>query len=274
MTATTKIAPAVILLVEDDPGDQLLTQEAFESLQVPHQLRVVSDGKEALDYLYRRGAYETSAAAPRPDLILLDLNMPRVNGQRVAEQIHADPDLRHIPIVVLTTSRRQEDMLRAFGRGVTTFITKPLDFEHFISAVRDLERLLKFVVSLKGVRQRVRLTDRQIFRLLRRQQELEEVSDSLFERQMNQIEQVLARGGEPGPASEPPAPSREEVVWVAQKILDRLPNRVQAARARQLAAEAGPATTGLLELARALENADADLPSSSPHPPEDGRNLP
>jgi two-component system response regulator len=258
ISTSTKADPAVVLLVEDDPGDQLLTKEAFESLRVPHELRIVSDGKEALDYLYQRAAYASDLSAPRPDLILLDLNMPRLNGQRVAEQIHADPGLRDIPIVVLTTSRRHEDMLRAYGRGVTSFITKPLDFEHFIAAVRDLERLIKFVLALKTVRRRIRLSDRQVFRLLRRQQELEKMTDTVFEQQMQQIEEVLSNEAEPTATPAVEAARRKEIVRVAQKILESLPERKPRqstwARGAAPAADACPDTPGLIELARALES--------------------
>jgi CheY-like chemotaxis protein len=207
-------------------------------------------------------------------MILLDLNMPRLNGQRVAEQIHSDPRLRDIPIVVLTTSRRHEDMLRAYGRGVTTFITKPLDFEHFIAAVRDLERMLKFVLALKTVRQRVRLSDKQVFRLLRRQQELEEMTDTVFGQQMQQIEDVLSSEPEPSPEQAAEAARRQEIVRVAQKILETIPERpVRAAvRARGEPAAVEPAahTPGLIELARALETNGQPSDPERPRPP--GRN--
>jgi CheY-like chemotaxis protein len=236
-------------------------------LRVPHELRIVSDGQEALDYLYQRGEYASERRAPRPDLILLDLNMPRLNGQKVAEQIHGDPRLRHIPIVVLTTSRRHEDMLRAYGRGVATFITKPLDFEHFIAAVRDLERMIKYVLALKTVRQRVRLSDKQVFRLLRRQQELEEMSDSVFGQQMQQIEEVLSSEAELTPEQAAEAARRQEIVRVAQKILETLPER--KARAAGQATPPGrpsPGTGGLIELARALERG-----GGQPEDPERGQ---
>ncbi len=190
-TSSTKCQPAVILLVEDDPSDQILTREAFQSLTVPHELRVVPDGKEALDYLYRRGAYE-SVAAPRPDLILLDLNMPRMNGHQVADIIHADLRLCNIPIVVLTTSRRQEDVVRAYGRGITCFISKPLDFQQFVSIVQELERLIKLMLALKSMRDSTRITDRQVRRLARKQRQLEVVADELFDHHMSQIEAVLS----------------------------------------------------------------------------------
>jgi CheY-like chemotaxis protein len=273
MATTTKITPAVVLLVEDDPGDQLLTREAFQSLQVPHELRVVSDGKEALDYLYRRGPYASAQEAPRPDLILLDLNMPRVTGQRVAEQIHSDPNLRGIPVVVLTTSQRHEDMLRAYGRGVTSFITKPLDFDRFIAAVRDLERLIKYVLAIKTVRRRARLSDRQIFRLLRRQRELEESSGTVFEQQMQQLEKVLAGCGEAPSEEDAGLARREEVARVAQKILEAAPaRRARAAKAAERSPF--PATPGLLDLARILEEAEPSRRADSPSPGGDGGEEP
>jgi CheY-like chemotaxis protein len=252
MTSTaTRPNTAIVLLAEDDPGDQLLTKEAFASLRVPHDLRIVSDGNEALDYLYKRGDY--AVVAPRPDLILLDLNMPRVNGQEVAEQVRQDPDLREIPIVVLTMSRRHEDMLQAYGRGVTSFITKPLDFADFITAVRHLERLIQYVRALKTVRQRRRLTDRQVVRLLRRQQEMEEVAGAMFQEQMGQIGQILSSRDEP---SVEESDRREQIARVAQKILDGLPKgRLRTVRTTRstVGSDAEPGTPGLLELARALE---------------------
>lgn len=262
MTSTaTRPNTAIVLLVEDDPGDQLLTKEAFASLRVPHDLRIVSDGNEALDYLYKRGDY--AVVAPRPDLILLDLNMPRVNGQEVAEQVRQDPDLREIPIVVLTMSRRHEDMLQAYGRGVTSFITKPLDFADFITAVRHLERLIQYVRALKTVRHRRRLTDRQVVRLLRRQQEMEEAAGAMFQEQMGQIGQVLASRGEPSAEESGHRMQREQVAGLAQKILDFLPKgRARTVRTtrRTAGSDAEPGTPGLMELARAL---DAEQPAPS-----------
>jgi two-component system response regulator len=203
VSTAMKSQPAVILLVEDDLGDQVLTQEAFKSFKTPYDLRIVPDGKEALDYLYRKGDYETEAA-PEPDLILLDLNMPRVNGQQVAERVHADPRLRQIPIVVLTTSRREEDVVRLYGRGATTFITKPLDFKQFMATVRDLEYLIKFVAELKNLRDCARVTDAQIRKLTRRRQQLQRLTDGLFDQHMRQIEAIfLENRGRLGPAAEP-----------------------------------------------------------------------
>lgn len=257
MTSTAMKTPtAIVLLVEDDPDDQLLTKEAFASLQVPHDLRIVSDGNEALDYLYKRGEY--AATAPRPDLILLDLNMPRVNGQKVAEQVSMDPSLRDIPIVVLTTSRRHEDMLQAYGRGVTSFITKPLDFADFVTAVRHLERLIQYLRALKTVRHGKRPTDRQVVRLLRRQQEMEELVGAMFQQQMSQIERVLTSHDEPSGEVAVPATRREQIAGAAQKILDGLPKgRSRTARTTRstAASDSGPGTRGLIELARALEAA-------------------
>ena len=227
MTATaTKRSPAVILLVEDDPGDQVLTQEAFKSLKVPHELRVVSDGMEALDYLYRRGNFQSSPA-PRPDLILLDLNMPRINGQQVAEKIYADPQLCQIPIVVLTTSRRQEDVLRAYGRGVACFISKPLDFQRFLATIQEMEQLIKFTLALKSLQGRTRVTDRQIRRLARRQRQLGHVAETLFEHHMRQIETFFSDREAEGAGRKADAPfvrpAAEEGV---QEALAQLGNKI------------------------------------------------
>lgn len=226
VSTAVQCPPVVILLVEDDPGDQLITKEAFKSLKVPYDLRMVCDGKEALDYLYRLGRY-ASAPAPLPDLILLDLNMPQVNGRQVAKQIRADPQLRRIPVVVLTTSRREEDVLQAYGQGVMCFLSKPVDFKRFVATIRGLERLIKFALALKSLGERTRITDRQIFRLVRRRQLLEYLSDKLFEHHMKQIESVLlAGGGEELPGREDPALKQWQSETSARQALLQLANQL------------------------------------------------
>ncbi len=236
--------PAVILLVEDEVGDQILTQEAFKSLKTPHELRIVQNGKEALDYLFGEGSYARSPA-PRPDLILLDLNMPRVDGRQVAERARADPHLRKIPIVVLTTSSRQEDVLRLYGRGVISFITKPLDFPQFISAVQDLEYLVKFAVAIKSLQERMRVTDRQICRLARRRQQLEHLADAVFDQHMKRIAAIFqdrqADGSRAEDWSTAPAEraARQALVRLADKILQGRPPQSQRPAARSDQAREG-----------------------------------
>jgi CheY-like chemotaxis protein len=122
-----------VLLVEDDPGDELMTREAFEENKIGNRLHVVRDGEEALDFLYRRGEY---AAAPSVDLVLLDLNLPKYDGRQVLEQIRSDPQLTHLPVVILTTSSSEEDVLRSYKLHANAFVTKPVDVNQFISAVR------------------------------------------------------------------------------------------------------------------------------------------
>jgi len=130
---------AVILLVEDDPEDQRLTQRALKTSKLRNKLFTVSDGEEALDYLYRRGPFAAPDAAPRPDLILLDLNMPKLDGRAVLKRIKEDRDLRCIPVVVLTTSSQEEDILRSYKLGVNSYITKPVRMDGFIQAIRDIQ---------------------------------------------------------------------------------------------------------------------------------------
>jgi CheY-like chemotaxis protein len=137
--------PIEVLLVEDDPGDVLMTQEAFEEHKVRNKLNVVSDGEEALAYLKREGAH---ADAPRPDLILLDLNLPRVDGREVLAVIKDDADLRRIPVVVLTTSQADEDILRSYSLHANAYVTKPVDFERFIAVVRQIDEFFVSVVKL------------------------------------------------------------------------------------------------------------------------------
>ncbi|MBA9003812.1 MULTISPECIES: response regulator [Thermomonospora] len=134
-----------VLLVEDDPGDVLLTREAFEDNKVGNILNVVSDGEEAMAYLRRQGEY---ADARRPDLILLDLNLPRKDGREVLGEVKADPDLRSIPVVVLTTSEADEDILRSYHLHANAYVTKPVDFERFIEVVRQIDDFFVTVVKL------------------------------------------------------------------------------------------------------------------------------
>ncbi|TLQ42987.1 response regulator [Streptomyces marianii] len=137
--------PIEVLLVEDDPGDELMTREAFEDNKIGNTLHVVRDGEEALDFLYRRGAHQD---APRPDLILLDLNLPKYDGRQVLERIKADSELTHIPVVVLTTSAAEEDILRSYRLHASAYVTKPVDLEQFIAAIRKIDDFFVTVVRL------------------------------------------------------------------------------------------------------------------------------
>ncbi|MGK8522707.1 response regulator [Nocardia asteroides] len=137
--------PINILLVEDDPGDELMTREAFEDNKIGNTLHVARDGEEALDFLYRRGEY---AQAPRPDLILLDLNLPKYDGRQVLEKIKADPDLAHIPVVVLTTSAAEEDILRSYRLHANAYVTKPVDLDQFVAAIKQIDDFFVQVVRL------------------------------------------------------------------------------------------------------------------------------
>ncbi|MQS06718.1 response regulator [Streptomyces sp. IF17] len=141
--------PIDVLLVEDDPGDELMTREAFEDNKIGNTLHVVRDGEEALDFLYRRGAHPD---APRPDLILLDLNLPKYDGRQVLQQIKSDAELAHIPVVVLTTSAAEEDILRSYKLHANAYVTKPVDLDQFIAAVRQIDDFFVQVVRLPGRR--------------------------------------------------------------------------------------------------------------------------
>jgi CheY-like chemotaxis protein len=137
--------PIEVLLVEDDPGDVLMTQEAFEEHKVRNRLHVVNDGVDAVAFLRREGEY---AGAPRPDLVLLDLNLPRRDGREVLAEIKNDPDLCHIPVVVLTTSQADEDIVRSYQLHANAYVTKPVDFERFIAVVRQIDNFFVSVVKL------------------------------------------------------------------------------------------------------------------------------
>ena len=134
-----------VLLVEDDPGDVLMTREAFADYKVQNRLHVVNDGVEAMAFLRREGVH---ADAPRPDLVLLDLNLPRMDGREVLEAIKSDGQLASIPVVVLTTSEAEEDVLRSYSLHANAYVTKPVDFEQFISVVRRIDEFFVSVVKL------------------------------------------------------------------------------------------------------------------------------
>jgi two-component system, chemotaxis family, response regulator Rcp1 len=139
------VRPVQILLVEDNPGDARLTQEVFKLNKMPKTLSVVEDGVEALAFLRQEGKY---ADAPRPDLILLDLNLPKKDGRQVLAAIKSDTSLRRIPVVVLTTSRDQEDILHAYDLNANCFLTKPVDFDQFAKLVEAIEEFWLKVVEL------------------------------------------------------------------------------------------------------------------------------
>ncbi|HTI20053.1 MAG TPA: response regulator [Kutzneria sp.] len=134
-----------VLLVEDDPGDVLMTREAFEHHKLRNNLHVVADGVEALRFLRREGEH---ADAPRPGLVLLDLNLPRKDGREVLAEIKSDESLRSIPVVVLTTSEAEEDILRSYDLHANAYVTKPVDFDRFIDVIRQIDDFFVTVVKL------------------------------------------------------------------------------------------------------------------------------
>ncbi|MFQ5597282.1 MAG: response regulator [Nitrospiria bacterium] len=128
-----------ILLVEDSLHDIEITRRAFSKGRLNIEIKVVRDGEEALDYLYRRGRFQEYASSPRPGLILLDLNLPKIAGMDVLQQIKADRDLRSIPVIVMTVSLREEDIVRSYDLGANTYIHKPVEFEHFMQVVSAIQ---------------------------------------------------------------------------------------------------------------------------------------
>lgn len=140
--------PVVVLLAEDDEDDYLLTKKAFEDSRLINELRWVRDGEALMDYLHRRGEYQATATSPRPVIILLDLNMPKKDGREALKEIKSDQDLRRIPVVVLTTSKTEEDILRSYDLGANSFIRKPVNFEQFVRAVQVLKQYWLEVVEL------------------------------------------------------------------------------------------------------------------------------
>jgi CheY-like chemotaxis protein len=147
MADPTPLDVVDVLLVEDDDGDVLMTREAFEHHKIRNKLHVVQDGDEALQFLHREGPY---VDAPRPGLILLDLNLPRRDGREVLAELKADPELRVIPVVVLTTSEAEEDILRSYALHANAYVSKPVDFDRFIDVIRQIDDFFVTVVKLPG----------------------------------------------------------------------------------------------------------------------------
>jgi|SRR5579884_3089333 len=139
------VRPIRVLLVEDNPADARLTREALAEGNVASELSIVADGVEAVRFLRREGSY---AHAPRPDLILLDLNLPRKSGREVLQEIKQDPDLRRIPVMVLTTSKAEEDLERAYSLHANCYIRKPVDLDEFLEVVRCIEHFWFTIVTL------------------------------------------------------------------------------------------------------------------------------
>ena len=140
--------PITILLADDDEEDRMLTSDALNESRVVNDLKFVEDGEDLLDYLYRRGKYTDPESAPRPGLILLDLNMPKKDGREALREIKADPDLRRIPIVVLTTSKAEEDIYRTYDLGANSFIAKPVKFESLVALMKEIKRYWIEIVEL------------------------------------------------------------------------------------------------------------------------------
>jgi len=131
--------PAIILLVEDDPGDQELTRRALGEAKIRNELYIVEDGEEALDFLNHRGIYEALETSPVPDLILLDLNLPGMDGKELLKNIRKNPDLKRLVVIALTTSREEEDIFSSYEAGVNSYINKPVNPKDFIELVKVLD---------------------------------------------------------------------------------------------------------------------------------------
>lgn len=140
--------PVTILMADDDPDDCMLAREALAESRLANELYFVKDGEELLDYLYHRGKYAEPESSPRPGLILLDLNMPKKDGREVLKEIKADPHLRQIPVVVLTTSQAEEDIHHSYDLGANSFITKPVTFSSLIEVMRTLGKYWFEIVEL------------------------------------------------------------------------------------------------------------------------------
>ena len=140
--------PVMILMADDDPDDCMLAREALAESRLDNQLHCVEDGEELMDYLYHRGKYQEPGSAPRPGLILLDLNMPKKDGREVLRELKADPELRQIPVLVLTTSKAEEDIHRSYYLGANSYITKPVTFSSLIEVMQTLGKYWFEIVEL------------------------------------------------------------------------------------------------------------------------------
>jgi len=141
----TEAQPIDMLLVDDNPGDVRLTQEVLRDSKLINRLCVVTDGEQAMDFLKRRSTY---TGAIRPDLVLLDLNLPRKNGREVLSEIKTDPDLKRIPVVILTSSQAEEDVLKSYDMHANCYITKPVDLDQFVQVVKSIENFWVSIVKL------------------------------------------------------------------------------------------------------------------------------
>src|ERR1044071_9999505 len=139
------VEPIVILIAEDDPDDRVLTKEAFEESRLLNEVYFVEDGEELINYLERKGEY---AESPRPNLILLDLNMPKKDGREALKEIKSNPDFRRIPIVVMTTSKAEEDIFRSYDLGVNSYVTKPVKFESLVETIKVIGKYWFEMVEL------------------------------------------------------------------------------------------------------------------------------
>jgi len=144
----TLTRPITILMADDDPDDRQMTKEAFEEAHLVNDLRFVKDGVELLDYLHRQGKYTDPASSPRPSIILLDLNMPRKDGREALQELKADPKLRSIRVIILTTSKADEDIARSYDLSATSYITKPVTFDALVDVVRTLGKYWLEIVEL------------------------------------------------------------------------------------------------------------------------------
>ncbi|WP_417621071.1 response regulator [Parasphingorhabdus sp.] len=145
MIRSEEVRPLEILLIEDNPADVRLTKEGLKEAKIATQLTAILDGKQALDFLFRRGEH---ANASRPDLILLDLNLPGIDGREILKQVKASPELRSIPVVVITSSEAESDIIQAYDSYANCFISKPIDFDGFLTVVQSIENFWFTVVKL------------------------------------------------------------------------------------------------------------------------------
>jgi len=145
-----QFTPITVLMADDDPDDRLMTKEAWEENRIANTLVFVNDGEELMDYLYHRGRHSDPKTSPRPGLILLDLNMPKKDGREALKEIKADPNLGRIPIVIITTSNEEEEIVRSYDLGVNSFLSKPVTFDELVKMIQVLSEYWLEIVRLPG----------------------------------------------------------------------------------------------------------------------------
>jgi CheY-like chemotaxis protein len=143
--------PVTILMADDDPDDRMLAEDALKEARLSNEIRFVEDGQALMDYLHQKNQYAKPETSPRPSIILLDLNMPKKDGREALKEIKSDPELRRIPVVIMTTSKAEQDIIKSYDLGANSYLTKPVTFDELVSVMRDLGKYWFNIIELPDV---------------------------------------------------------------------------------------------------------------------------